>query len=120
MRNNMLKIYANPKCSKSRKVLEVLNREGIHYEEIHYLEKKLSPSEILILAQAANLKVIDLIRKKEDVFSELNIEWEKDELAAQAIVNNPILLERPIASLGNKAMIVRSDEAIEELIRQLL
>ena len=79
-----VKMYHNPRCSKSRQTLEVLNDNGVEPEIILYLENPPSEDELRsIISMLGFGSAMDLIRKKEDLFSELNVAvhaGEEDEL----------------------------------------
>ena len=98
-------------------MLAALDEKNISYEAIDYIEKGISKEEIFALSRALNLSVSKFVRSKEPVFSELVVNWDQDDEAANAIADNPILLERPIVIERDKALIARSSEAIEEVLK---
>ena len=111
-------ILHNPRCSKSRESLQYLNQQGCAIEIIEYLKNPLSASDIQSLLQQLNIKPLELIRQKEPIFKShfagkklTNAEW------IQAMVDFPVLIERPIVIVGNKAVIGRPIEKVIELIR---
>lgn len=109
------RIYHNPRCSKSRQALEMLEKKGLDLDVRDYLKEGLTEDEILDLSQALNMPVIDFVRKKEDEFKKYDIDWNDNHAAAVAIVKSPRLLERPIVVTENKAIIARPPELLEEL-----
>ena len=114
----MIKIYHNPKCSKSRQALELLQNKGITPQVILYLEQGLSEAEIKEILAKLKLPVRDIMRTKEDEFKEQNLDDKNlsDEDLITAIIKTPKLLERPIVINGNKAAIGRPTENILEIV----
>ncbi len=107
-----VKIYHNPKCSKSRQVLDLIKNKGIAPEMVLYLEKRLSFAEVEEILQMLKLRPRDIMRKGEEEyknFADLNL---SDHDLIAAIVENPKLLERPIVVNGNKAAIGRPPENV--------
>lgn len=105
-----MKIYSNPNCSKSIAAICMLNSHGINFEEINYLKSEMSTEQILEIANALKLKVQQIVRTKEAVYKGIDIDWSDDQKAAEAIRENPILLERPIVINGTSAVIARPIE----------
>ena len=114
----MIKIYHNPKCSKSRQALELLQNKGITPQVILYLEQGLSEAEIKEILAKLKLPVRDIMRTKEDEFKEQNLDDKNlsDEDLITAIIKTPKLLERPIVINGNKAASGRPTENILEIV----
>ncbi len=115
-------IYHNPRCSKSRKTLDILKNENIDPAVIEYLKSPPSPDTILLLARALDMSVADLLRPGESEYAavENNIDMDDDLALAQAISRQPILLQRPIVvneSTGI-AVIGRPPENVLELIAE--
>ena len=111
-------IYHNPRCSKSRQTLELLNERGIDLEVVDYLTAPLSTQALQTLSQKLRVSVVDMMRTKEQVFKELELgdTGVTDDQLLQAISQNPILLERPIVVGGDRAVIGRPPENVLELI----
>ena len=113
-----IKIWHNPKCSKSRNTLALLEERGIDSQVIKYLETPHTKEDIKILLEMLNIKPRELMRVKEDIYKELNLkEEDSDEKLIEAMVKNPKLIERPIVIKGNKAAIGRPIENIIELLK---
>ena len=108
-------IWHNPKCSKSRQSLELLRNNGIEPEVFEYLKTPPTSQQIEKASQNLNLPLADFTRKKEAIYKELNPKDEAELLAA--MVENPILIERPIVQYKNKAVLGRPPENIETLIK---
>ena len=112
-----LSIYHNPRCSKSREVLAILNEKGIQTEIIEYLKIPLTKKTLKNLFVKLNLKPIDAIRTNEDIFKKkFKAKNFKDEEWIQILIENPILLERPILVDEYKAVIARPVEKVAEFI----
>jgi len=112
-----IKIYHNPRCSKSRIGLRILQDAKVDFEIVKYLEQIPSKKELKEIIKKLGIKPIALIRKGEKIWKEnyKGKELTDDELI-KAMVENPKLIERPIVIKGNKAVIGRPSENISNLI----
>jgi arsenate reductase len=112
-----VKIWHNPKCSKSRNTLELLNEKGVEVEVVKYLETTPSKDELVEVLKMLNISARELMRTKEDIYKELNLKDENSEdKLIDAMVENPKLIERPIVIKDGKAAIGRPIENIIELL----
>ena len=114
-----MKIYHNSRCSKSCQGLELLKDSGQDFEVINYLETAPKKEEIQnLLTMLGMKKPIDLVRKGEAIWKE-NYKGKElsDEQVIEAMVQHSKLIERPIVVRGNKAVIGRPMENIEELLK---
>jgi len=112
-----IKIWHNPRCSKSRDSFKLLEERGIEAEVVKYLEDVPTKEELSELLQMLNISARELMRTKEPVYKELNLKDEtSQEALIEAMVANPKLIERPIVIRGNKAVIGRPIERVVELI----
>lgn len=111
-------IFHNPRCSKSRQALGLLQEQGIEPEVVEYLKTPLSTQTLQNLCQKLGVNVVDMMRTKEREFKELGLgdRGVTDNELLQAMTQNPILLERPIVVCGDKAVIGRPPENVLELI----
>ena len=111
-------IFHNPRCSKSRQALGLLQEQGIEPEVVEYLKTPLSTQTLQNLCQKLGANVVDMMRTKEREFKELGLgdRGVTDDELLQAMTQNPILLERPIVVCGDKAVIGRPPENVLELI----
>ena len=111
-------IFHNPRCSKSRQALGLLQEQGIEPEVVEYLKTPLSTQTLQNLCQKLGVNVVDMMRTKEREFKELDLgnTGVTDDQLLQAMSQNPILLERPIVVCGDKAVIGRPPENVLELI----
>lgn len=116
-----LTIYHNPRCSKSRKTLELINAAGIEPEIRLYLEDTPTADEILDLAARLEMPLAKLLRRGESTFKEAtDLPDLEDEAALAAwLAAHPIVLERPIVvdSDNGKAVVGRPPENVGELLR---
>jgi arsenate reductase len=113
----MIQIYHNSRCSKSRECLNLLKHSGVEFEIIKYLETPLSHEELEEIIKKLGINPIELIRKKEKLWTEnfKNKVFTSKELI-QIMVSNPILIERPIVDNGNKAVVARPIEKTSEIL----
>lgn len=108
-------IYHNPRCSKSRQTLEILQVQGIEPKIIEYLKDSVSKDEISSLCKMLGMTPLELIRKKEKIIIENSINIDTDEAALIAMSEYPVLLERPIVIAGDKAILGRPPESVKAL-----
>ena len=113
----MITIYHNPKCSKSREGLCLLQNKNIDFKVVNYINTPFTFIELKNLIKLLKIKPIDLIRTKESIWKEnfKNKTFSDDELI-QLMLDNPKLIERPIVVNGTKAVIARPTEKIDEII----
>jgi len=111
-------IYHNPRCSKSRQALEILNKKNISPNIVLYLEKKLSKKNLEELLQKLNLSIRDILRKREDDYknNKLNNEKLTDDQLINYVIKFPKLIERPIILTDKKGLIARPPERVLELL----
>ena len=112
-----MKIYHNPRCSKSRITLSLLASKTTEFEIINYLKKPLKFGEIKLIIEKLNIKPIELVRTNESIWKE-NYKKTKqltDEEIIIAMRDNPKLIERPIVTTNKKAIIGRPPENVLSL-----
>lgn len=107
-------IFHNPRCSKSRETLALLEQKSIQPDIIEYLKTPLSAEQISTLVlQLGFSSVRELMRTKEDIYKELDLKNEHDESALiAAMQTHPKLIERPIVVNNNKAALGRPPENV--------
>ncbi len=107
-------IYHNPRCSKSRQTLELLGEKGVEPEIVEYLNAPPSTAQLGEILDALGMEPRDLMRKKEAPYAEngLGDDSLSREALIQAMVDNPILIERPIVVADGKAAIGRPPESV--------
>ncbi len=112
-------ILHNPRCGKSREALSLLQKENCEIEIIEYLKKVPTKKELKTILSKLGLKAVEIVRKKEAIYVEkfknknfTNEEW------IQLLIENPILIERPIVIDGYKAIIGRPPELVIDLLER--
>jgi len=111
-------IYHNPRCSKSRATLELLDKKGIKADIVEYLVTPPSEAELRGILKLLKLKPRDLMRKGEEVYTKLKLDDPKltDAALIKAMVKHPILIERPIVVANGKAAIGRPPETVLKIL----
>ena len=110
----MITIYHNPRCSKSRATVALIEEQGITPEIVEYLEQTPDAQTLKNITKLLGCSIGDIIRKGEDIYKELGIESQnlsENELI-DVVVSNPRLLERPIVINGNRAAVGRPPENV--------
>ncbi|KLP56414.1 MULTISPECIES: arsenate reductase (glutaredoxin) [Enterobacter cloacae complex] len=114
-----VKIYHNPRCSKSRDTLSLLKSNGVEPEVVLYLE---TPPDAQTVRQLLHMlgmgSARELMRKKEDLYKSLNLDDSRltETELVQAMVDNPKLIERPIVVANGQARIGRPPEDVLEIL----
>ncbi|ENB7196607.1 arsenate reductase (glutaredoxin) [Enterobacter bugandensis] len=114
-----VKIYHNPRCSKSRDTLSLLKSNGIDPEVVLYLETPPDAQTIRELLHMLGMgSARELMRKKEDLYKSLNLDDSRltEAELVQAMVDNPKLIERPIVVANGKARIGRPPEDVLDIL----
>lgn len=113
----MLKIFHNPRCTKSRETLQIIEESGEMVEVVEYLKTVPTEEELSEIVRMLGIRPEELLRKGEAIFKEnfkgktlTDKEWIK------AMVENPKLIERPIVIKGQRAVIGRPPEKVMELL----
>ncbi len=110
-------IWHNPRCSKSRNALTLLEEKGIEAEVVKYLDTPPTKEELKTLLLQLGMSARELMRTKEDIYKELGLkEVEDEEKLIEAMVANPKLIERPVIIKEGKAVIGRPIENVVELL----
>lgn len=111
-------IYHNPRCSKSRETLKLLRDRGVEPEVIEYLKDPPSKSKLKDILKLLAMEPRDLMRRKEAAYKEAGLDdpsLKKDDLVA-AMVETPVLIERPIVLANGKAALGRPPEQVLEIL----
>ena len=113
----MIQIYHNSRCGKSRNCLALVKNSEKEFEVINYLLNPPSFEELSNIIQKLKMKPIELVRQKEKIWTE-NFKGLKmnDDQIIQAMISNPILIERPIVIIENKAIIGRDLDKVAAFI----
>lgn len=115
---NTIRIYHNPRCSKCREANALIAERGYKAEVVEYLKEPPSKQELRSLLKKLGKQPEDIVRKGEDVFKEqyafrtlTTEEW------LDALIEHPILIERPIVVRGDKAVVARPPEKVLDLLQ---
>jgi arsenate reductase len=112
-------VYQKPTCTTSRKAIKYLNEKGIEFEKVNYYEKRFTKNKLKTLLKKMGLKAEDILRKRDKAYKELDLKnkkYSQAELIA-LMAENPDLIERPIVEKGEKAVLARPVEKIDELLK---
>ncbi|RIA09865.1 arsenate reductase [Flavobacteriaceae bacterium MAR_2010_72] len=113
----MIKIYHNPRCSKSREGLQILEESNNDFKVVKYLENPFSVEELKHIISLLGIKPIELVRTNEALWkTHYKTKKLSDAQVLKALVKYPKLIERPIVVKGNKAVIGRPPEKILDII----
>lgn len=113
----MITIYHNPRCSKSREGLQLLELQGKPFTTVKYLNETLTKKELTGIIKKLEITPIELVRTKEKVWTE-NYKGKQlsDGEVIEAMIEHPNLIERPIVVNGDKAVIARPAEKIKDIL----
>lgn len=112
-----MKIYHNPRCSKSRQTLELIKKNKKEFEIVEYLKDSLSISELELIIEKLGITAVELVRKNELIWKE-NYKGKNlsDKEIVRAMIENPKIIERPIVVNGEKAVLGRPPENVLKII----
>ena len=110
-------VYEKPTCTTCRKVSKILIDKGVDFDKVNYYIEPFSKSKLKSLLKKMNIKPEELLRKNELAYRELDIKNKKysGEEILNLMINNPDLVQRPIVEMGDKAVLARPPEKINEL-----
>jgi arsenate reductase len=109
-------IYHNPNCGTSRNTLALIRQSGQEPKIVEYLKTPLTKAQLKALVKKANVPVREIVRAKESLYDELNLENANDEKLYDAMAQHPVLLNRPIVETKTKAKLCRPAETVKELL----
>src|SRR4249919_1788999 len=111
-------IYHNPRCGTSRNTLEMIREAGVEPQVVEYLKHPPSRTRLKQLLKAAGVSVRDALRSKEAIYAELGLADPKlsDDKLLEAMVDNPILIERPIVETEKGVRLCRPAELVREIL----
>ena len=109
-------IYHNPRCSTSRKTLELLRDNGIEPTIVEYLKTPPSRAEIAELVSDAGIDVRTAVRKRESLYAELDLAEADDDALLDAMAAHPILIERPFVVTPKGTRLARPVDAVREIL----
>jgi len=111
----MLTIYHNPRCSKSRQTLALIEANNQPVTIVEYLKEPLNEQQIKTISSQLNVSAIEMMRTKEAEFKEQNLKGANELQLINAMVNTPKLIEHPIVVKDTKAIIGRPPENVLSL-----
>ncbi len=113
-------LYHNPRCSKSRATLALLEENEVELDIVYYLENPPNAEELKALLEKLGLGLRDIIRKSEPEFEELGLgdQTLSDEIVLDLVCKHPRLIQRPIIVKGDRAVLGRPPENVFALIRE--
>lgn len=109
-------IYHNPKCSTSRKTLDLLRESGIEPEVVQYLKTPPTRAELVAMINDAGIDVRAAVRKRESLYAELNLADATDEQLLDAMAQHPVLIERPFVVTAKGTRLARPIDAVREIL----
>ena len=113
----MITIYHNPRCSKSRDSICFLENLKLDFQTVKYIDENLTKDELKVILTRLNYKPIDLVRTKEKIWIEnFKDKALSDDEIINAMLQNPKLIERPIVINGEKAVVARPTEKINDIL----
>ena len=108
-----MRLYHNPRCSKSRQALAIMNESGVAFEEYRYLDLGIASEDLELLSSLEN------VIRTSDFKSDESIDISSQNAVAEILTKNPRLLQRPILVSDGKAVIGRPPEEIITLLREV-
>ncbi|MEV3902422.1 arsenate reductase (glutaredoxin) [Mycobacterium sp. NPDC050551] len=109
-------VYHNPRCSTSRKTLDLLRDNGIEPTIVQYLKTPPSRDELAALIRDAGIEVRAAVRKRESLYGELNLADATDEELLDALAEHPILIERPFVVTAKGTRLARPIDTVREIL----
>ncbi len=109
-------IYHNPRCSTSRKTLELLRDNGFEPSIVEYLKTPPSRRELVKMIRDAGIGVRAAVRERESLYTELNLADATDDQLLDAMVEHPILIQRPFVVTPKGTRLARPIDAVREIL----
>jgi arsenate reductase len=109
-------IYHNPKCTTSRKTLELLHKSGFEPRIVEYLKTPPSRGKLVSMIRAAGIDVRSAVRKRERLYAELNLADASDDQLLDAMSQHPILIERPFVVTPKGTRLARPVDTVREIL----
>jgi arsenate reductase len=113
---NRVTIWHNPRCSKSRQALALLEQAGVEVNIRQYVDEPPTRAELSAVLRQLDSSPRDLVRRNEPVYATLELEGATDERLLEAMVEHPILIERPIVIVGDRAVVGRPPERVTSIL----
>src|SRR6201996_6230469 len=109
-------VYHNPRCSTSRKTLELLRDNGFEPTVVQYLKTPPSRDELVKMIRDAGIEVRTAVRKRESLYAELDLADASDDQLLDAMAEHPILIERPFVVTPKGTRLARPIDAVREIL----
>jgi arsenate reductase len=109
-------IYHNPRCTTSRKTLDLLRDNGIEPNVVQYLKTPPSRAQLVTMIKDAGIDVRTAVRKRESLYEELNLADASDDELLDAMAKHPILIERPFVVTPKGTRLGRPIDAVREIL----
>jgi arsenate reductase len=109
-------IYHNPRCSTSRKTLDLLRDNGIEPKVVQYLKTPPTRAELSTMIADAGIDVRTAVRKRESLYGELNLADASDDELLDAMTAHPILIERPFVVTAKGTRLARPIDSVREIL----
>ena len=109
-------IFHNPRCSTSRKTLDLLRDNGFEPTVVEYLKTPPSRAELVKMIREAGVDVRTAVRKRESLYEELNLAEASDDQLLDAMAEHPILIERPFVVTPKGTRLARPIDAVREIL----
>jgi arsenate reductase len=109
-------IYHNPRCSTSRKTLDLLRDSGYQPNIVEYLKTPPSRDQLVELISDAGIDVRSAVRKREALYTELGLADASDDELLDALVQHPILIERPFVTTAKGTRLARPIDSVREIL----
>ena len=116
--NDKIKVYQEQTCAKCRTTIGILKDRGVDFDSINYYESPLSSDELRKLIDKLGIEPRDLLRKDEKIYRDLDLARRQipDDELISIMVEKPDLIQRPIVVKGDKAVLGRPPETVEDLL----
>ena len=116
-RKQVMTVYHNPRCSKSRAALAILAKKGVEPAVVEYLKNPPTKQDLRAILKKLGLAASQIVRKSENIYKERFAgKAMTDEQWLDALVQHPVLIERPIVIKDDRALIARPPEKVSELL----
>ena len=114
---NKVTVYEKPTCTTCRKTVKLLEEKGIEFEKINYYVKPFTKNKLKTLLKKMEIKPSELLRKNDKAYKELDLKNKNlnETQLLELMIENHDLVQRPIVEIGDKAVLARPVEKIEEL-----
>lgn len=109
-------VYEKPTCSTCRNLFKILTEKGIDFEKVEYLIDPISKTKLKELVKKSGGSVRDFVRTKEPEYKELNVAKMSDDEIYEVLANVPVLVQRPIVEIDDKAIVARPADKVLEII----